>query len=411
MRDSQERSGAPAVDRRADGDQRGGWRRDWRRDWRREWRGTVPMALMGVVSLGAVLIVVFAMLAFTSFRRSTESSEYVERLQYQQEASMHYEVTMARSSLYPGGVFLPRGPALDTAAFQGVGSTATVDSFSTRLASDLEIGIHYELVSAAFADPAVDPQALAGTVSATLEIQSGRDGWIQVRPLIGTQEFSGPTVDAIGTVNLRGIAALVERIEEETGIVPPQYLLRVVPTIELSGPIGVESIREVFSPVFTFAYNSTQVATDARLVRGESRIIGQDVTSQERISYAGFQGSVSEARQIATAGLALSIAAVAIAGAMLQLGIGSDEDSHIRQRYRSRLVAVATSGSAHPRDTIQLASIQDLARVADRSGGLILSERGHRGTRYFVPDGDEIYEYETVRGERPSSRAAVPEVQ
>lgn len=399
----QDESGADGSSRRPSGDR---W---WRRAMAGDWRSVVPQALMGAIGLGLALAVVFGALAFASLGRDAERSEYVERVQYEHEAALEYEVRMDRSSLYPGGVFRPRGPAQEAAAFEGVGSRATTDSFATRLASEIEVMIHYELVSAAFADPAVDPGALVGEVSAVLEIQAGSDGWTQVRPLIGPQGFRGPTVDVTGTLNLRTITALVERIEKETGIAPSQYELRIVPTIALDGSIDDEPLRETFEPVFTMAYNETQVRTQERLVRGEPVSVGQNATVAERVSYPGVDMTVREARQVATVGLVGSLAAVLVAGGLLYLGIGADEDAHIRNRYRSRLVAVATTGAAYTRDTIRLASIQDLARVADRSGGLILHETGHRGTRYFVPDGDEVYEYETLRGDRAGRGRAVVE--
>jgi hypothetical protein len=45
------------------------------------------------------------------------------------------------------------------------------------------------------------------------------------------------------------------------------------------------------------------------------------------------------------------------------------------------------------RDRVRVVSMRDLARLAQRAGVLILEERGALGLRYFVRDGDAVYEF------------------
>jgi signal peptidase I len=382
--------------------------------WMGNWRPSMPPTsslLIGTVALTGIVLVLFGAVAFSAFRQPTASSEYRESLRYEQSAWLDYEVAMERTALYPGGVFEPEGEPLAATAFDGPGGSAVADSFATASAREIELELNYSLgvLAGAAADEGAD---LSGTVSALLEIRAGRDGWTQQRPLIAKTSFSGPDLVVRGEIDLRTLATLISRIEEETGIQPTEYQLRILPRVEIAGELNGQVVRESLAPVFTFRYRRTQMSSTARLVRDEERGIGATVTRLEHGSFVGIKMTVSELRSLAVWGAASALLVGAVTGALLYFGVGVDEDTQIRNRYRSRLVAVESPGPGSMRETIRVASIHDLARVADRDGSLILTETrpgGAGGRRYFVPNGDEMYEYES-QAPRQAPRPATAEV-
>lgn len=111
------------------------------------------------------------------------------------------------------------------------------------------------------------------------------------------------------------------------------------------------------------------------------------------MSVLGLQTSVSNWRAISLTGALLSLAAAGGIAAVVYLGLGQREDERIQARYRGMLVPVETNGSTPAATSIHVASMSDLARLAQRDGGIIFQESGPSTRRYFVRDGQDTYDY------------------
>ncbi len=61
-----------------------------------------------------------------------------------------------------------------------------------------------------------------------------------------------------------------------------------------------------------------------------------------------------------------------MAGGYLALGLRNDEEARIRARYGSRLVSVAGPETERTADAVRVATMRDLARLAERFGSVIL---------------------------------------
>ena len=353
-----------------------------------------PWPLLAALGVAAALTLAFGGLALHVFRQDTERSQFVERLSYEQTGSFDYSVSVERSTLYPTGVVRP-----SAALAADDGADVAALPFFTRLAHEMELTFEYSFSSPQL--PAVtSPGAgsamvspLSGELSARLEIQAG-DGWMRMEELLAPTRFSGADTSAVLVIDLDEIAALIELVEEETGFQPGTYELRVIPTVSISGEIGGESIAELYEPVFALQYNSTRITPPAALTQSRPVSIGETVTRELELSVLGLSLPVRTWRPLsAGAGLA-ALAGVAALAAVIFLGVGRAEDRRIGVRYRSMLVPVDVNGHHAAKDVIYVDSMHDLARLAQRDGGIIFHERsGDRGHRYFVPDGDETYEY------------------
>jgi hypothetical protein len=72
--------------------------------------------------------------------------------------------------------------------------------------------------------------------------------------------------------------------------------------------------------------------------------------------------------------------------------VGLEEPMRVRARYHTRLVPV-TDAHLNGSNRVQVASLEHLAVLAARDGGVIFSQRSAAGDTYFVPDGTTTYEY------------------
>jgi len=112
------------------------------------------------------------------------------------------------------------------------------------------------------------------------------------------------------------------------------------------------------------------------------------------MSLAGLELSVPRARTVLTGAAAGLVVAALLLGASIYLGLGRGERAKVRARYGRMLLRVQQADEPFARDRIRLASMHDLARLAQRDGGIIFEEESPSfGTRYYVRDGDALYEY------------------
>ncbi len=333
----------------------------------------------------ALLAVVGAVAAFGAFRQATETSRYVESLRYEQQGTFEYTVGVTPATLYPEGTI---GPVVAPPA--GAKEKApSVPPVYTKLAKSIEVGFAYALSGSL-------PPAVSGEVSARLEIRAGESGWTKSQELLPPTPFQGAKTDARVSIDLAAVQALIDAIEKETGYNAPSYDLVVVPTVRLQGQLGAHTIDETYAPAFTVKYTKTQITLDTELRRAEPKSIGATVREQQSMTIAGLSMPVKTARLASVVGVAVALSGVAGTVGLVLLGVGQDEASRARLRYGTTVLAVH-SGGHNGSHVVQVRSMEDLAKLAQRDGRIVFREDTDEGGVYFVPDGGITYEYEPAR--------------
>jgi hypothetical protein len=107
---------------------------------------------------------------------------------------------------------------------------------------------------------------------------------------------------------------------------------------------------------------------------------------------------VSAVRQVAVVGLVASLASVAGLASLAWLHRAQDsEAARIRRKYGSLLVVVRAGSLATDGRIVEVLTIDDLAKVAERNGSMILHEERGAVHCYCVQDGAVIYRYQSGR--------------
>jgi hypothetical protein len=110
------------------------------------------------------------------------------------------------------------------------------------------------------------------------------------------------------------------------------------------------------------------------------------------IALLGLTLEVARARQIALVALALALSCGALLALRGRGATGNNEVAWIQRKYGPLLIAVrersAVAGAA-----VEVATIDDLARLAERSGRMILHETEQGVSRYVVQDDAVVYYY------------------
>jgi signal peptidase len=349
---------------------------------RKTHRSKTPTRLMVALSVCSVVGLALAGAAFYSFRQPLEQSRVVERLRYEHTAFFYYTVSTQPSTLYPTGIVGPIGlPA------SGPNPDAKPPPIYTRLARSLDLGFSYLVKGPATPN-------VSGVLSARLDIKAGQEGWTQTMELLPLTPFSGPVTGFRVPVDFTEVWKLIETIEKETGFTAGTYDVSVVPTVHVTGRVGTDEINELYSPVFAMKLNRTQITLDPELTRNELKTVGTTVSEPRDLSIFGLSIPVVTARWVSTVVASLALIGAAVLAMVVFLGMGLGKAAQIRARYGAMLVSVDQSDFKEDSRKVEVASIEDLMRMARMDGRPIFhQELSHSSHRYFIRDGLVTYEY------------------
>lgn len=338
-----------------------------------------PLLLSSAFVLVSVAALLALVGAFLAYRATPSESELVTRLEYAQTTTFGYTAHTDPSLLYPGGTVRPTDPGAD-------GTVAPEQPLYTPLARSIDVDLRYALDTDAAAD-------VSGTIAVDLEIGPA-GGWTHRETLLGSRAFDGAETSARVRVDLPVAAALIEQIEEETGFTATSYQLRVVPRVHLEGEAAGEAVNLDYAPAFTLLWTPSVVTPPVVLEQSEPTALSDLVSRPQSMSVAGIAVPVIEARTIFVSGASGFVAVALLLGASVYFGFGRGDRAKVRARYGRMLLRVRAADEPQRASRVQLSSMHDLARLAQRDGGIIFEEESETyGTRYYVRDGDALYEF------------------
>jgi len=267
-----------------------------------------------------------------------------------------------------------------------------------RLINRVDVRFTYRLATGHRADV----QTSCG-LAAELSNGSGWRSTLELQPATAGQ---GPVCATAGVLDLRRIETLLSGLEQQTGVVSPQYTLALAPTVTVKGALAGQEIGEQFSPRLTFRLDplQLQLATDRNAGAGDplapvqSGALKRTRQQPNTLSFFGLRLDVATVRQIAVVGLAASLASVVGLVSLAWLHRTQDsEAARIRRKYGSLLVVVHAGSLATDGRIVEVLTIDDLAKVAERNGSMILHEERGAVHCYCVQDGAVIYRYQFGR--------------
>jgi signal peptidase I len=348
-----------------------------------DYAGTSREAVFFVL---AVLAFVSLLLGAFAFTRPT-SLTVADDITYEQIGEFSY------SAAAPPGVYDTGGVQTGDPVFRNLTSAVTVD-FIYRLAADR-------------------PTDLRGTYRLTAEV-SDISGWKRRIELQPETTFSGGTFTASRGVDLARVQALIDSFEKQTALVRPQYTLAVVPEIIIQGSLAGQDLRDEFAPRLEFQFDKLQMqfakdgsrATDP-LKPLQKGLLKHSTTQPNTLALLGLTLEITTARTLAMAGLALAVSGLLLFGLLMSGAAQGDVAVRIKLKYGPLLIAIRESELGASGRVVDVATIEDLAKLAEQTGHMILHTESGAAHRYFVHDGDMIYRYEI--GSREEAALATAE--
>jgi hypothetical protein len=240
------------------------------------------------------------------------------------------------------------------------------------------------------------PHAVSGTGRLVAEL-SDESGWKRTFELQEPADFEGDSFVATGTLRLDRIRTLVKDVEALTGVERDSYTLTLAPQVDFHGTLAGSELEDSFSPRLAFRLDARELRLEPglaqRLEPARTGSVATAARERQTFSFLGLSLGVAAARLAALSG-ALVLLAAALAVALLHFrALRKDEPTRIRARYGAWLVQVAGASSRIGGAVVDMATMDGLVQLAERSDRMILHEEHEGAHLYLLEDDGVLYRY------------------
>lgn len=323
--------------------------------------GGLREALMFLFTLGGLAGLGLGILAFSA----PETIPVPDNVDFAQTAAFRYTAP-ADPAVYSTGIVQPGEPVFD------------------KLTCNMDIALAYAL-------SATQPADVQGTYRILARV-SEVNGWNRTYELQPRTPFSGGAFNTRVSLNVCEIRALTERVMELTGLQRTLFNVVITAQIDSRGSIGGRDVTTSAAPQLKFGLDNSQLylmtedRSPTEALRWEqSGLLPGVRNAANSLSLPGFSLPVSLARWVALAMVLAALLGLAVVGIPMWLAARQDELSLAYAKYAHLIVKIRGQshqvGASLP--TVDVASIDDLARIAQQTGTLIM-ENAFADQRQFV---------------------------
>ena len=278
---------------------------------------------------------------------------------------------------------------------QGVYDSNTIksgDPIFPKLTCTIDISFQYTFI-------AQGSENIAGSHQLTATISEPVSGWQRSIPLQDETTFSGNAFGTSAKLNLCQMEKLTQSMEEGTDFHPGSYILTVSPNIKATGDVLGRALEDSFDPNLTFNYDRIHFYLFHGEEQGnslnptEAGIISEERRIANTIILFGVELAIPALRWFALIGLVGSLAGIMLIGMKLQNLSKSDRSKFIRMRYDSMLIDIQNADNIHSSNLVDVTSIEDLAKLAEKLSAMILHAESGNSHAYYVQGEGTAYRF------------------
>ncbi len=336
-----------------------------------------PNGVLGVALYGSgALFFAFLALAIYAFSRPVSTSS--KMLLYQQEGLYSYSAT-------------------GTPGIYDADTVQSGEPVFPRLTCLLNVGYSYHLLGN-------QVQALSGSHQLYARVLDEQSGWLRTMPMGPGVSFNGTSFFNTGTIDLCQVEALVTTLEQETGLRSGTYKLEIVSAVTVAGSVAGEAITDTFDSGLTFKFDEAHFYLDSTqkdedIFRASKPGMSNSETVQANLlSLWGLPLQVQTVRVISLIGLCVSICCLGLLGFYAYSVIQRDQGALIRLKYSSLLVDIYEGSYEPAPPVIDVTSIDNLAKLAERHNTMILHIARDFLHDYLVQANQVTYRYSVSTG-------------
>jgi len=328
--------------------------------------------LLGFLFLGFLGLSIFA---FTQ-----PATRAAENISYQQESNYFYSA----------------------AGTPGVYDAETVRSgepIFPKLTCFLNVGFNYNLLGNQF-------QNILGNQQMYARILDEQSGWQRTIPMTATATFTGGSFFAVAPLDLCQLTSLVTMVEKETGLRANAYTVEIVNEIAFTALAKGQTITGASAPTLVFKFDkvhlylaNTDPNSDSMHITQKGAAANANLEANT-VSFLGLHLSINFLRTLGILGLGLSLLGLLFLGWTAISTARKSEEMLIRLRYSSLLMDVYERGLDATLPVIDVTSIDDLARMAERQNTMIMHMKLNFLHFYLVQNNGTMYRYVLSAGKR-----------
>jgi signal peptidase I len=337
-------------------------------------RAGADVLLFGLAALACLSL----LLAIFAFLRPITRA-VADDIAYEQSGTFSY------SAAAPAGVY-------------DSGSVQTGEPIFRKATDVVDVQFVYRLA-------AEQPADLHGSSRLAAEI-SDTSGWKRAIELQPSTEFSGATFAARGSLDLARVQALIDTFEQQTGIQRQQYALALVAHTAVEGSLNGQQLRDEFAPRLEFLLDRQQLQlaqasgdTRKSFVQSQQGALKRSSQRPNTLLLLGLTLEVAGARRMALASLCLALGGSLLLGYLMRRAKQDDQPARIQHRYGQLLIAIRDGQPGPSAALVDVSTIDDLAKLAEQHGLMIMHAQHNDEHSYFVYDGKLSYRYQIATNE------------
>ena len=334
-----------------------------------------PSRVGGLVESGSYFFGFMAVLslALTIFAFTRPLTRPAENIPYQQDSYFMYSAA-GTEGVYDSNTIQPGEPIFP------------------KLTCILNVGIAYNVTGNGL-------QSVTGSHQLSARVLDEKSGWQRTLPLDSETSFRGNSYSTQAALDLCQIEALVASVEEQTGLHPNMYTLELVAHTNVTGNLISQPLSDSLDSVLKFQFDkvnfhliSEATASDP-LHTSKSGSISSLTSTPGMFRILGIALTVQSVRVLGLFGLGLSVIGFLLTGLYFLQGAKSDPAELIRLKYRGRLMEVRGVNLQQNQQFVDVASMDDLARLAERQSTMITHMKLNSQHYYLVQINAMIYRY------------------
>ena len=238
-------------------------------------------------------------------------------------------------------------------------------------------------------------QGLTGTHQLTAFIRDDQSGWQRTLPLEAQKGFKGVTFVTAASLNLCQVEATAAAMEKATNLHPSTYSLIITPRVTISGQTAGRKLQAAFDPQLVFMFDNVHFylfksdTIPDPLNPSQAGLVAGKQVKANTLSLFGLKPLVGKTRVAALIGLCLSLAGLLFLGFFISNKVRGSQAALVQMKFSSMLVDIKDRTLELSSPAIEVVSMDDLAKLAERNSGVILHEA--RGLiHYYFVQGDRI---------------------
>jgi hypothetical protein len=339
----------------------------------------------GLYLFGFCALIFLGIVVIAFIRPSTRPAE---KIKYQQESHFSYSAT-GTPVIYDSNVVQSGEPVFP------------------KLACFLNVDFTYKVTGDQL-------QGVSGAHQLVARVMDEQSGWQRTIPINQPASFSGNTFTSASTLDLCQVIALVNTLEQETGLRANTYTLEIMPQVKMAASADGNQIADSFEPKLVFRFDEVHFFLSTPNGQDDPLNFSQPGSAQNlnleanTFSILGWEPTVSKVRMIGLFGLVVSMSGVILLGLQAFATAQNSQQDWIQLRYNALLVNVYERDIQPASTLIDVTTIDELAKLAERHNTVILHMTLNFLHCYLVQGNGITYRFVLSDGKRSAPVIASP---